>query len=367
VTHPIQAPSGDARLDRLIREALMDRSDDVLARAMSAGAMADRMARRPRLIQVHRPARLGFRTALVLLAVLGLLAVAAFAFVIGSRAPNRASVEMTVVEQVIDAINSRDLGSLRSSFAADGGMLEFPNVDGRSVEGEVSMAHWSLVLENFPEAWMGALDRWGLEARLGSCRPRPGSAISCAVVTRWHVLQVEIGEEWTFEFDGARVTRLEMVRVDPDPSDRVLPLGLGDLDRWKAWLRANHLEQADRLLPTGPDLFGHFYFRFDLSSPDEIGASIREYLASRDPLVGTYVCSEDGNPDVTHLWDVREDGTITRVSGERGEALPAGTWTRDNGRLVTNFQGGMTWWAINGDRLVGPGPGGWTCTAVSSK
>ncbi len=83
-----------------------------------------------------------------------------------------------------------------------------------------------------------------------------------------------------------------------------------------------------------------------------------EYVESRDALVGTYVCSEDGT-DVTHLWDVREDGTITRVSGETGEALPAGTWSRDHGRLLTTFQGGMTWFDIQEDRLV---IGRWACS-----
>jgi hypothetical protein len=114
-------------------------------------------------------------------------------------------------------------------------------------------------------------------------------------------LGVTLSEEWTFDFDGTRVRRLQMVRVDPDPSDRVLALGLGDLERWEALLRETHPDQAVRLLPAGPDVFAHYYFRFGLdASPDEIGASIEEYLESRDPLVGTYVCSEDWNPDVTH-------------------------------------------------------------------
>jgi hypothetical protein len=295
----------------------------------------------------------------VLLATMGAIAVS-------SRLlqPDMAVERMTVISHVIDAVNSRDVASLRSAFAADG-VLEFPGVDARAGrEGDVFMSDWSLDVENFPEAWMGVLDRWGLAAELDACRTQSQSAVSCAVVTRWHVLQVEIGEEWTFEFDGARVGRLQMVRVDPDPSNRVLPLGLGDLDRWEAWLRQTHPEQVDHLLPTGPDLFGHFYFRFG-ASPDEIGASIEEYLESRDPLVGTYICSEDGNPEVTHVWEVREDGTITRVSGETGETLPAGTWSRDNGRVLTNFEGGMTWFAIQGDRLVIPG--GWACTPGSSR
>jgi hypothetical protein len=129
------------------------------------------------------------------------------------------------------------------------------------------------------------------------------------------------------------------------------------------WLTDTHPEQAASLLPAGPDLFGHFYFRFGLdASPAEVKASIEEYLESRDPLVGMYVCSKGSNPVVTHVWDVREDGTVTRVSGETGEALPAGTWSRDNGRLFTNFEGGMTWFQVGDGRLVIPGQ--WACTAT---
>jgi hypothetical protein len=92
---------------------------------------------------------------------------------------------------------------------------------------------------------------------------------------------MEIGERWTFEFDGDRVTRLEMVRVDPDPPNRMLPLGLVDLARWEAWLRKSEPEQAERLLPGEPDPFGWMYFRFALGAdPEDIALSIREYVTS---------------------------------------------------------------------------------------
>jgi hypothetical protein len=42
-------------------------------------------------------------------------------------------------------------------------------------------------------------------------------------------MQVEIGEEWTLEFDGPEVRRLQMARVEPDPTNHTLPLGYGDL------------------------------------------------------------------------------------------------------------------------------------------
>jgi hypothetical protein len=310
------------------------------------------------------------RPALRWLVVAGLLAIALLGAIAGVgallREQHQVPSRLAVIEQAIDAVNDRDLETLRSSFTADG-TLEFPAVDARSGrEGNVDMTDRSLNDANFPEAWVGALDKWGLEARINSCRVASESTISCAVRTRWHVLQVEIGEDWTFDFDEARVRRLVMARFDGYPPNRVLPLGLGDLERWEAWLRQTHAEQADRLLPTGPDEFGHFYFRFGPdASPEEIGASIREYLESRDPLVGTYVCSEAGNPEVTDLWDVREDGAITRASGETGEALSAGTWSRDHGRVLTDFEGGMTWFEIQEDRLVIPG--GWACTPSISR
>jgi hypothetical protein len=143
------------------------------------------------------------------------------------------------------------------------------------------MSDWSLDdVEHFPEAWMGELAEWGLAAKLGSCRPQTESTVTCSVVTSWHVLQLEIGEQWTFEFDGHRAARLEMLRVDPDPPNRVLPLGLADLERWEAWLRQTQPRQAERLLPDGPDAFGWMYFRF-YANAEDIGASIREYVASR--------------------------------------------------------------------------------------
>jgi hypothetical protein len=230
-----------------------------------------------------RPMALPRRTLLVVAMALLLASLGAIA--VGSRLvqpdPVLAMQENTI-RHVVGAMNDRDLGALRSTFAADGA-LAVPSVDTRAGrEGDVLMSEWSLDVANFPEVWMGDLEEWGLAAELGSCSPVSESTVNCAVVTRWHVLQLEIGEQWTFEFDGDRVTRLEMVRVDPDPPNRVLPLGFVDLARWEAWLRKTHPEQAERLLPNGPDLFGHFYFRFALdASPEEIGASIREYVASR--------------------------------------------------------------------------------------
>ena len=233
------------------------------------------------------PTRLAYGAALIVVAIgtgivasqlLGSDKVGVMPTASPSIQPDPAAARMTLIAEVVDAINRRDLGSLRSSFTADG-ILELPSVDGRSGrEGNVDMSDWSLEVEYFPENWLGDLEKWGLEARLGSCRTLSETHTSCTVRTGWHVLQVEIGEEWTFDFDGARVRRLVMARVDPEPPNPSLPLGLDDLERWAAWVRETHPEQADRLLPTGPDLFGHFYFRFGHATPAEIRASIDEYL-----------------------------------------------------------------------------------------
>jgi hypothetical protein len=45
--------------------------------------------------------------------------------------------------------------------------------------------------------------------------------------------------------------------------------------------------------------------------------------------------------------------------------LSAGTWSRRNGRFFTDFQGGMTFFTIDGDRLIRPA-GAWTCTRGNS-
>lgn len=225
------------------------------------------------------------RQAILLIAALALLLASLGAIAVGSRLvqPDPVpAIQADMVRHLVGAANDRDHAALQSMFAADG-TLVFPWIDARAGhEGEVSMPDFSIDIERSVPAWTEALAKWGAAAELGSCRSQSEAAVSCDVVTRWHVLQLEIGERWIFDFDGARVRRLEMARVDPDPPNRVLPLGLVDLERWQAWLRQTRPEQAERLLPDGPDIFGWMYFRFGLdANPEEIEASIREYAASR--------------------------------------------------------------------------------------
>ena len=264
----------DTRLDHLIAEVLAERAEDIYASAVPSREMTERIAARPRLAWPTQ------RGSLALLALVALLAAASVsAFAVGSWLTRNA--QLGVAGQILEAVNSRDLDGVQSLLAEDAS-LEFPEVlaNGRRTELMIMGNH--TVSDGDGLRWMGEVDRWGMQAHLGMCREVDASTVTCAVVTRWPTLQLEIGEAWTFEFQGQRVSRLEMLRVDPDPADRKLPLGLADLEDWQAWLRETHPEQVDDLLNPGPYLFEQFYFAFGLdASPDEIGASISEYLQAR--------------------------------------------------------------------------------------
>ncbi len=323
--------------DDLVTQALRARSADpdlaLLDDIVRTAATTPQLRRWPGLGSTSLP-----RRAVLVIALLLLLA-AAGALAIGSGLlpPDPVPAEqLTVAGQIIEAANTRDPESLRSLMAEDG-VLEFPWVDARAGrEGEVYMDEYAMAVESFPEAWVGNLDRWSMEAHLGSCQAVAESTITCAVATRWHTLQIEIGEAWTFEFDGRRVTRLHMLRVDPDPPDRLLPMGLTDLPHWEAWLRETHPSQADRLLPSGPDEFGWMYFRFALdASPDEIGASIDEYLAARSVV-------ESPTPTVAPT-PVSSMLPALGMPARNGAGEPAGVygWSGQLGSATSSFVSAM--------------------------
>jgi hypothetical protein len=127
---------------------------------------------------------------------------------------------------------------------------------------------------------MYAAEAWDLEAELRSCQLDTESTVRCDVATRWHTLQVEMAEEWIFVVDSTRLTSLALVRVDPDPANRTLPLAYSDLESWESWLQETHPAQAATLL-SGDNLFWNFYFRYHPSKSAAIGASTEEYLESR--------------------------------------------------------------------------------------
>jgi hypothetical protein len=269
-THPHLT---DERLDRLVRNALADRAEDVFSMAVSADQMTERIAMRPGFGKARPLTWRNSPAGLTLLIVIGLLLaglVAALAIGSWPRLP-------TGIGQVVDAINSKDLAALRSSFAA-GANVVLPHIRSDGLQEEAA-SDWEVSTEHFLEAWMIHLDAWDMEAELRSCQAEAESTFRCDVATRWHVMQVEIGEEWTFEIDGPQVTRLEMARVDPSPTNRTLPLGYADLASWESWLEETHPEQAARL--SGDDLIWPFYFRYHPENAEAIGASIQEYLESQ--------------------------------------------------------------------------------------
>lgn len=270
-------PLTDERLDRLVRQTLTGRAEDVRALALSADEMAERIAMRPGF-GTGRP--LVWRNAnpgLMLLIVISLLLAGMVAALVIGSWPRPPTAEPAVIGQVIDAVNTRDIAALRTTFAPDA-IVVLPHVSSDGLE-EVAASNWEVSTENFLEAWMNPIDAWDMEADLGSCQADAESIFRCDVTTRWHVLQVEIGEVWTFVFDGGDLRGLEMARVDPNPANRTLPLGYRDLPSWESWLDETHPDQAQRLL-SGSSLIWHFYFRYDHGEAEAIGASIREYLES---------------------------------------------------------------------------------------
>lgn len=277
-THPRLT---DDHLDRLVRNALADRAEDVVSMAVSADQMTERIAMRPGFGTARPLAWRNAPAGLTLLIVIGLLlAGMVAALVIGSGPRPPITGEPAAIGQVVDAINSRDVAALRSSFAA-GATVGLPHIrsDGLQ-ESAASDSDWGMSKElGFAEAWMIHLDAWDMEAELRSCQAEAESTFRCDVTTRWRVLQVEIGEEWTFEFHGPRVTRLEMARVEPSPTNRTLPLGYHDLASWESWLEETHPELAARL--SGNEWIWPFYFRYHPENAEAIGVAIQEYLESR--------------------------------------------------------------------------------------
>ena len=274
-THP---PLTDERLDQLLRDALADRAEDVLSMAVSADEMTERIAMRPGF-GTARP--LPWRNApaglTLLIVICLLLAGMVAALAMGSWPRPPITGEPAVVGQVVDAVNSRDVAALRSSFAAEANVV-LPHIRSDGLQ-EVAASDWGVSVESFLEAWMLTIDRWDMEAVLRSCQAEAESTFRCDVTTLWHVMQVEIGEEWTFEFDGPQVTRLEMARVEPSPTNRTLPLGYHDLASWESWLEETHPELAARL--SGNDVIWPFYFRYHPENAEAIGVAIQEYLESR--------------------------------------------------------------------------------------
>ena len=124
--------------------------------------------------------------------------------------------QLAVIDQMIDAIHSRDTEAFIDVFAPDGAFNprgDFAETSSRDLN-EQPVAAVPLV-----GAWMGIIDAWGLEAGVVACNPLDGpgymaddsTLVQCEVETRWHTLFMEITEGWGFEFRGTRAALVEFV------------------------------------------------------------------------------------------------------------------------------------------------------------
>ncbi|MEX2251596.1 MAG: hypothetical protein WD895_05940 [Acidimicrobiia bacterium] len=177
-----------------------------------------------------------------------------------------APTQMEAIRQTVAAANSQHEENLRRLFAED---------------AEVSPGVWgsiSVTTPTFVDAWFFNLDAWGFEGEAVECRP-VGAGVDCEVRARWHTLSAESVEEWSFVFDGDVIRTLTITRVDPNPSDRVLPLAMSDLDDWENWLESTDPATARRLIPDAATsrLIVPF-LRYDATFADEIGESIKNYM-----------------------------------------------------------------------------------------
>jgi hypothetical protein len=216
----------------------------------------------------------------VIVAIIGLLVALAASIAVGARliAPEPDPLNrLPVARELVGAINARDADAVRSLLASDATVVLMQiQSDG---ERESPDSDWSVTVPDFVGAWLGAADAWGLEAEVVSCRAASASVVECEMVARWHTIQVEGLELWTFGFDGPEVVRLETARLDREPETRTLPLSHRDLQSWDAWLSETHPTEAGRL--AGDQLFWNFYFRYHLSEADFVHRLIGEYLESR--------------------------------------------------------------------------------------
>jgi hypothetical protein len=163
--------------------------------------------------------------------------------------------QTTVIDRLVDAIEARDTDAFVAVFTP--GAAFNPRGDfreGISVFGNTQpIAQAALV-----EAWMAINHGWGFIAEVIGCHPDTDTrgsyaddtdwVILCEVTSRWHALSLEITEQWTFEFQGNRLTWWGPGPLDLNPTGRSLPVGYDGLEAWEAWLATNHPENAARYL-----------------------------------------------------------------------------------------------------------------------
>lgn len=234
---------------------------------------------------------------------------------IGNDVPTAAEVspiQMQTVRQTVAAASSGDEESLRRLFAEDAMISPVEQW------GSIAVAE-----PDFLRAWMGNLEAWGFEGDLTQCRST-GAGVECVLRARWHTLSAEAVEEWNFVFNGDLIQTLTITRVDLDPGDRILPLGLGELDAWEDWLQMSDPATADRLIPDieTSRLFALF-LGYDSDLADEIGESIQTYLSQRSSPTPTVVA-----PDWEQTPLQGEEISVTPDLIQLGGGLAAQSVTR---------------------------------------
>lgn len=180
--------------------------------------------------------------------------------------------QIAVASEFVEAINAGDADAFlgvvdpEGSFDLKGGFAE--NTDDLFGHLQQHFDEQPLV-----RAWISIVDAWGLEVVLTSCRPRVAADdngflmqvvegedafLLCDVRTRWHMLSLELGEEWQINMRGDKVTwfgQWSAPRLrDLNPEPRQLALGYDGLEAWEAWLEQTDPAAAARYLnPRGLD------------------------------------------------------------------------------------------------------------------
>ena len=171
--------------------------------------------------------------------------------------------QMTVIDQMIDALHRRDTEAFIDVFAPDGAF----NPRGDFAEASSCDPNLQPVAAvPLVGAWMVIIDAWGLEAGVVACNPLDGpgymaddsTLVQCEVETRWQTLFMEITEGWGFEFRGTElvwwnssigtntgIAQFQLINLEPEGAP--FP-NFSSLEAWEAWLAANHPEEATRYL-----------------------------------------------------------------------------------------------------------------------
>lgn len=228
-------------------------------------------------------------------------AVAALAMVVAvtidERAPTASDAvdgdtpveQMAMIQNAVDAIDTRDYDALRETFGARGevtGPFDF------QLRASCCGAY-SIDSVDRMRAWLSLFDTWGATSEVTRCQPENAQTVRCAVVTSFEVLSMEWPADWAFVFEpGGKLRSLIMTLGDLDAEPQSQPFGYYDLrEGWAAWLEEAHPDQAERLLgsTTGGE-FGHEVDGIRVDSPVlwmdpvhalEIGESIEEYRRRR--------------------------------------------------------------------------------------